>query len=135
MRLEHIGIAVDDIEATVGIFERLLQTTVYKEENVASEGVVTHFLDVGGTKVELLEATGEESVISRFVERRGPGVHHLAFHVDDLAGTMVLLQERGFRVLGDGIRPGADAKRVFFLHPHDTAGVLIEFCSPVAEPT
>jgi methylmalonyl-CoA/ethylmalonyl-CoA epimerase len=133
MRLEHIGIAVDDIESTVRVFEALLQTQVYKTENVESEDVATHFLALDGTKIELLEATSDESVVARFVDRRGPGVHHLAFHVDDLAGAMERLRASGFRILGDGIRPGADGKEVFFLHPRDTAGVLIEFCSPARE--
>ena len=129
MRLEHIGIAVDDIEQALATFEALLGEAPYKTEEVPSEHVITHFFDVEGTKIELLESTEPESVIARFIERRGAGVHHLAFQVDDLEAVRKTMEEKGFRVLGGSIRDGADGKRVLFLHPRDTAGVLIEYCA------
>ncbi len=133
MRLEHVGIAVKDIEHALKTFEALLGTAAYKSEHVDSEQVMTHFFDADGIKIELLEATDPDSVIARFVEKRGPGIHHLAFHVDDLAATRTRMEDLGFRVIGDGEKAGADGKRILFLHPKDTGGVLIECCSPTVD--
>jgi len=131
MRLEHIGIAVDDIDRALATFEALLGRAPYKTEEVPSESVITHFFDLDGTKIELLQPMDPESVVARFVARRGGGIHHLAFQVDDLEDVQKTMEAKGFRVLGDGIRQGADGKRVLFLHPKDTAGVLIEYCTSV----
>jgi len=126
--LEHIGIAVSDIEASLKHFRILFGAAPYKTEEVASEGVRTHFFDAGGTKIELLESLHEDSPIARFLEKRGPGLHHLAFHSEDADADFIRLQDAGYRVLGDGPKPGADDKQIFFVHPSDTAGVLTEFC-------
>lgn len=128
MILEHIGIAVNDIEASLTHFRILFGASPYKTEEVSSEGVRTHFFDAGGTKIELLESLHEDSPIARFLEKRGPGLHHLAFQTTDADADVKRLQEAGYRVLGDGPKRGADNKVIFFVHPSDTAGVLTEFC-------
>jgi methylmalonyl-CoA/ethylmalonyl-CoA epimerase len=128
MRLEHIGIAVDDVALALETFEDLLGRSAYKREIVESENVVTHFFEVDGVKIELLEATQDDSPVGRFVQKRGGGIHHLAFQVDDLDSTRRRLEQSGYRILSEP-KPGADGKRIFFLHPADTAGVLVEYCS------
>jgi methylmalonyl-CoA/ethylmalonyl-CoA epimerase len=130
VNLEHIGIAVRDIEASLNHFRILFGASAYKTEDVVSEGVRTHFFDAGGTKIELLESLHDESPIARFLEKRGPGLHHLAFSSDDAQADAQRLQEAGYRVLGEGPKPGADGKLIFFVHPSDTEGVLMEFCMP-----
>ncbi len=128
MILEHIGIAVRDIEASLRQFQVLFNAEPYKTEDVASEGVRTHFFDAGGTKIELLESTRPDSPVARFLEKRGPGLHHLAFQSQDIEADYKRLEEAGYRVLGDGPKAGADGKQIFFVHPSDTEGVLTEFC-------
>ena len=129
MRLEHVGIAVSNIEDALKTFEALLGTSRYKTEQVESENVVTHFLWADGVKIELLESTDPESAVSRFLEKRGDGIHHLAFHVDDLDLARNKLSSMGFQVIGREAKSGADGKRIFFVHPKDVVGVLIECCT------
>jgi len=129
VKLEHIGIAVKDIEASRQLFETLLGARPYKSEEVTSEGVITHFYDAGGTKIELLESTSSTSAIARFLEKKGPGIHHLAFSVEDADRAFEEFGKKGLRVLGEKPKKGADGKTIFFVHPSDTEGVLMEFCS------
>ncbi len=133
-RLEHIGIAVREAAATAALYERLLGVAPYKVETVAREGVRTHFIDAGTAKLELLEALDKASPVAKFLDRRGEGLHHLAFEVEDIEATMTRLREVGFHPLADAPRPGADGKRIFFLHPKETGGVLVEFCRSAALP-
>lgn len=128
MKLEHVGIAVADIEGTVKIFEDLFGARPYKSEEVSSEGVRTHFYEAGGTKIELLESTSPDSPVARYLERHGPGLHHLAFAADDAEGALERVRRAGYRVLSDNPKPGADGKLIFFVHPKDAGGVLVEFC-------
>lgn len=135
MTLDHIGIAVADRAATA-LFESLLQTTPYKAETVEREGVRTVFFGDDGRagaapKLELLEALGPDSPVATFLQKRGPGLHHLAFDVDDLEREMARVRSLGIRTLSDVPKPGADGKRIVFLHPKDTAGVLVELCEAV----
>jgi methylmalonyl-CoA/ethylmalonyl-CoA epimerase len=127
-KLEHIGIAVRDLEAANRLFASLLGTTHYKTEEVASEGVRTSFFNVGGVKIELLEATSADSPIAKFIEKRGEGLHHLAFEVDDIVTAVKNKVSEGFISLNDSPKIGADNKLVSFLHPKSTSGVLVEFC-------
>lgn len=127
-KVEHIGIAVRNLEEASEIYERLLGCTAYKEEEVASEGVRTLFFKAGPNKIELLEATGDDSPIARFIAKRGEGVHHIAFAVEDIRSEMARLKEKGFTVLQEEPIKGADNKWVAFVHPRDTTGVLIELC-------
>ncbi|QXD15815.1 methylmalonyl-CoA epimerase [Rhodocaloribacter litoris] len=133
-RLEHIGIAVRDPAAVAALLERLLETSPYKVETVEREGVRTHFVSAETAKLELLEAVGPDSPLSKFLEKRGEGLHHLAFEVEDLDATMDRLRALGFQPLSDTPRPGADGKRIFFLHPKQTHGVLVEFCQSTPAP-
>ncbi|GIV58532.1 MAG: methylmalonyl-CoA epimerase [Rhodothermaceae bacterium] len=133
-RLEHIGIAVRDAAAVIDRYERLLEVRPYKAETVEREGVRTHFIAAGPVKLELLEALGPESPVARFLEKRGEGLHHLAFEVDDVDATMARLRALGLQPLSEEPRPGADGKRIFFLHPKQTYGVLVEFCQSVPTP-
>ena len=128
LRVEHIGIAVQDLAASVNLFEKLLQTACYKTELVASEQVNTAFFQQGSTKIELLESISTEGPINRFIEKRGEGIHHIAFEVTDIVAEMERLQKEGFRLLNDTPKLGADNKWVCFLHPKETNGVLIELC-------
>lgn len=127
-KLEHIGIAVRNLEASSRLFASLLGADCYKVEEVPSEGVRTAFFQIGGVKIELLEATAKDSPIGRFIERRGEGLHHLAFEVEDLPAQVKNYDEKGFTWAQKEIRPGADNKRVCFMHPRSTGGVLIELC-------
>ncbi len=127
-RLEHVGIAVRHADTATRLYDLLLQLIPYKVEEVERESVVTYFIDGGGTKLEFLTTDNPDSAIGRFLASNGPGLHHLAFEVDDLQEAAVRAAEAGVRVLGDGPMPGADGKNVLFLHPKDTHGVLIEFC-------
>lgn len=129
MRLEHIGIAVENIEEAIDAFCGILDSHVYKTESVSSEGVRTHFLWAGGVKIELLESTENDSPVARHLSRRGKGLHHLAFDVDDIDLASHRLTSLGYRIVGSAPRDGADGKQVFFLHPSDTQGVLIECCA------
>lgn len=129
MKLEHIGIAVDQIDVALQTFEQLIGHAAYKSEHVEGEKVDTHFFSVAGVKLELLSATDEQSVIKRFIEKRREGIHHLAFSVSDLHGAASRLRAAGFEIIGEDEKEGADGKSIFFLHPRMTHGVLIEFCA------
>ncbi len=131
IRLEHIGIAVRDAAAVASLYEQLLGHGPYKAETVEREGVRTHFIQAGTAKLELLEALGPDSPVAKYLERRGEGLHHLAFEVDDIHAEMQRLRDLGFTPLSDEPRPGADGKLIFFLHPKQTHGVLVEFCQSV----
>ena len=131
-KIEHIGIAVKDMEASNILFEKLFGAPAYKTEEVASEGVRTSFFRSGPNKIELLEATNENSAIAKFVEKKGEGIHHIAFAVDDLEAEMQRLQDEGFVVLPGFPKKGADNKIVAFLHPKGTNGVLVELCQDAA---
>jgi len=129
LKVEHIGIAVRDLAASIPLFERLLATPCYKTETVESEKVETAFFKTGNTKIELLQGQGPDSVISGFVEKRGEGMHHIAFQVADIHAEMQRLRTEGFTLLNETPKAGADNKWVCFLHPRDTGGVLIEICA------
>jgi len=128
MKIEHIGIAVKDLEKSNALFEALFGTPPYKTESVPSEGVTTSFFRTGAAKVELLEATSPDSPIARFLEKRGEGIHHIAFEVADIRREMERLRALGFQLLSEEPRPGADDKWVCFLHPKSANGVLVELC-------
>jgi methylmalonyl-CoA/ethylmalonyl-CoA epimerase len=127
-KLEHIGIAVKNMESANKLFAALLGREHYKIEEVASEGVRTSFFDLGGVKIELLEATREDSPIARFIEKKGEGIHHLAFEVSDIASSLAEYQEKGFQLISHEPKDGADGKSIAFLHPKSTNGVLVELC-------
>ena len=127
-KIEHIGIAVKDIEQAKRTFTQLLGTEFYKEESVASEGVTTVFFRVGEVKIELLQATNPDSPIAKFIDKRGEGVHHIAFDVDSVIEKADSLKNDGFRVLNDDAKDGADNKLINFIHPKSTHGVLVEIC-------
>lgn len=126
--LEHIGIAVQDGAKAQRLFELLLGVAPYKEEAVEREGVRTIFFQTGQTKVELLEATAPDTPVGNYLAKRGPGIHHLAFQVEDIHAEMARLQAAGFELLADTPKPGADGKWIVFLHPKSTGGVLVELC-------
>lgn len=128
LKIEHIGIAVRDLSKAIPLFEKLLNTPCYKTELVSSENVNTAFFQKGESKVELLESTDPEGVIARFIEKKGEGVHHIAFDVADIHSEMARLQAEGFTLLNPTPKPGADNKLICFLHPKDTGGVLVELC-------
>jgi methylmalonyl-CoA/ethylmalonyl-CoA epimerase len=130
-KIEHIGIAVKDIEAANKTYESLFGYAHYKTEKVESEGVTTSFFRCGDSKIELLEATNAESPIAKFIEKRGEGIHHIAFYVDDIVAEMARLQKEGFTLLSEKPKRGADNKWVAFLHPKSSHGVLIELCQDV----
>lgn len=127
-KLEHIGIAVKNLEESNKLFAKLLGKTHYKIEEVASEGVRTSFFDVGGVKIELLEATTPESPIAKFIEKRGEGIHHLAFEVANIEESIRDYSNNGFTLLNQQPKAGADNKRIAFMHPKSTNGVLTELC-------
>jgi methylmalonyl-CoA/ethylmalonyl-CoA epimerase len=127
-KVEHIGIAVRDLGAAITLFERLLSSPCYKTETVAGEEVETAFFQKGETKIELLQGLGPESVITRFVGKKGEGLHHIAFEVADIRAEMRRLAAEGFTLLNETPKEGADNKLICFLHPKDTGGVLIELC-------
>ena len=130
-KIEHLGIAVKDLQASNILFEKLLGVPHYKIEEVASEGVRTSFFKSGPNKIELLEATKEDSPIAKFLERKGEGIHHVAFAVEDIKAEMARLKAEGFRVLNDEPKRGADNKWVAFLHPKTTNGMLVELCQEI----
>jgi methylmalonyl-CoA/ethylmalonyl-CoA epimerase len=127
-KVEHIGIAIRSLSSSVPLFEKLLNTACYKTETVESEKVNTAFFQTGETKIELLESLDAEGVIARFIEKRGEGVHHIAFAVENIESEMARLKQEGFVLLNETPKPGADNKLVCFLHPRHTHGVLIELC-------
>jgi methylmalonyl-CoA/ethylmalonyl-CoA epimerase len=128
LKVEHIGIAVNSLEHAVPLYEKLLDSTCYKTEPVETENVNTAFFKKGETKIELLESTDPNGVISRFLEKKGEGIHHIAFETEDIEAEMARLKGQGFVLLDEKPRPGADNKWVCFLHPKHTSGVLIELC-------
>jgi len=130
-KIEHIGIAVANLEAASIIYEKLFGVPAYKEEEVASEGVKTAFFRSGPNKIELLEATNPESPIAKFIAKKGEGIHHIAFEVEDIMIEIARLKNEGFIILNDIPKKGADNKLVAFLHPKSTNGVLIELCQEV----
>jgi methylmalonyl-CoA/ethylmalonyl-CoA epimerase len=131
LKIEHIGIAVKSLAQSEGLFEKLLNTRSYKRETVDDQKVITSFFQTGDSKIELLEATSEESPISNFILKRGEGIHHIAFEVDDIREEMLRLHHEGFQLLQDEPSIGADNKWVCFLHPKSTNGVLIEICQSI----
>ena len=130
-KIEHIGIAVKDMDVSCDLYERLLGTSCYKKEEVASEGVNTAFFMTGVNKIELLTATSAESPIAKFLEKRGEGIHHIAFDVEDIVAEMARLKQEGFVLLNESPKRGADNKLVCFVHPKGTNGVLIELCQDI----
>ena len=130
-KVEHIGIAVNDIKIAGNIYEKLLNTGVYKTELVEQEGVETAFLKTGPNKIELLQATHADSPIAKFIAKKGEGIHHIAFEVDDIEAEMLRLKNEGFVLLSDKPKPGADNKLVYFVHPKSAGGVLIELCQGI----
>ena len=130
-KIEHIGIAVKNIESANLVYEKILGTPSYKQELVQSEQVNTSFFKVGENKIELLEATGPDSPIAKFMEKKGEGIHHIAFDVDDIVAEMARLKAEGFVLLNEAPKKGADQKLVCFVHPKDTNGVLIELCQQI----
>lgn len=129
--VEHIGIAVKDFNQANGLYFKLLGVEPYKTEFVASENVNTSFFKVGGTKIELLEGTSPDSAISKFIEKRGEGIHHIAFEVEDILAEMERLKAEGFTLLNDMPKKGADNKLVCFVHPKSANGVLIELTQEI----
>jgi len=130
-KIEHIGIAVKNIGSANLVFEKILGTPSYKQELVQSEQVNTSFFKVGENKIELLEATGPDSPIARFLAKKGEGIHHIAFDVDDIVAEMARLKAEGFVLLNEVPKQGADQKLVCFVHPKETNGVLIELCQQI----
>ena len=132
-KIEHIGIAVKDLGTSNALFEKLFGQPPYKMEEVASEGVKTSFFRSGPNKIELLEATRDDSPIAKYIEKKGEGIHHIAFDVEDIQEEIERLSEEGFIVLNETPKRGADNKLVAFLHPKTTNGVLIELCQDARE--
>lgn len=130
-KIEHIGIAVKDLDVSCSLYEKLLGTSCYKKEEVASEGVSTVFFRTGENKIELLAAISEYSPIRKFLEKKGEGIHHIAFDVDDIELEMKRLKLEGFVLLNEQPKRGADNKLVCFIHPKGTNGVLIELCQEI----
>ncbi len=130
-KIEHIGIAVKDLEVSNLLFAKLFGAPPYKSEEVISEGVKTSFFQNGPNKIELLVATNPESPIAKFIEKKGEGIHHIAFDVEDIEAEITRLQSEGFIVLNETPKKGADNKLVVFLHPKSTNGVLIELCQEI----
>ena len=128
LKIEHIGIAVKNIEESNSLFAKLFARQPYKTEVVESEGVSTSFFQMGDSKIELLEATNPDSAIAKFIEKRGEGIHHIAFEVEDIYAEMKRLEAEGFQLINKEPKAGADNKLVCFLHPKGTNGVLIELC-------
>jgi methylmalonyl-CoA/ethylmalonyl-CoA epimerase len=127
-KIEHLGIAVRSIEESRQVYEKLLNAPCYKLEEVKSEGVNTAFFQIGESKIELLEATKDNSPIAKFIEKRGPGIHHIAFDVDDIDAEIKRLKSEGFTMIHEIAKDGADNKRIAFLHPKSTDGILVELC-------
>lgn len=132
-KIEHIGIAVKNLKESNDLFSKLFGKPHYKVEEVASEGVNTSFFQIGENKIELLEATKADSPIAKFIEKKGEGIHHIAFDVTDIVAEIARLKKEGFIVLNETPKKGADNKLVAFLHPKSTNGVLIELCQEIKE--
>ena len=130
-KIEHIGIAVRDLDVAEKVYEKLLNSPAYKREEVASEHVLTSFIQCGPNKIELLASTEEQGAIFKFIEKKGEGIHHIAFAVDDILSEMERLKAEGFVLLNETPKRGADNKWVCFVHPKGTHGVLIELCQEI----
>lgn len=133
MKIEHIGIAVKDLEASNKLFSTIFGQPPYKAESVESEGVNVSFFQLGESKIELLEATKPESAIAKHIEKRGEGMHHIAFEVPDIMEAFERMKAEGYRPLNTEPKRGADNKLIFFLHPKETNGVLIELCQEIVK--
>lgn len=133
LKIEHLGIAVKNIEQSNELFSKLFNKTPYKLEKVESEGVSTSFFMIGESKIELLEATNPDSAIAKFIEKKGEGIHHIAFEVQDIYAEMERLKKEGFTLLNEQPKKGADNKLICFLHPKSSNGVLIELCQEIRE--
>ena len=131
-KIEHIGIAVKNLEESNRLFEKLLGISSYKSEEVQSEGVFTSFFQTGTNKIELLAATNPESSIAKFLEKKGEGIHHIAFDVEDIFAEIERLKNEGFVLINEVPKKGADNKLVVFLHPKNTNGVLVELCQEIS---
>ena len=131
IRIEHIGIAVKDLDAAEALYEKLLGSASYKREEVASEGVITSFFQVGPNKIELLESNRPDGAIAKAIDKRGEGIHHIAFAVEDIRAEMARLKAEGFTLLNEEPKPGADNKLVCFVHPKSANGVLVELCQEI----
>lgn len=131
IRIEHIGIAVSNLKESIELYEQLLNTPCYKTESVASEHVSTAFFRVGESKIELLEASDPESPIAKFIAKRGQGIHHIAYEVEDIRAEMKRLEALGFELLQAEPKKGADNKLVCFLHPKTSGSVLVELCQEI----
>lgn len=127
-KIEHLGIAVENIEESLKVYEALLGSSCYKTEEVESEGVKTAFLQIGESKIELLQATNSESPIAKFLAKKGKGIHHIAFDTDDIESEIERLKSEGFELIHQTPKDGADNKRIAFLHPKSTDGILVELC-------
>ena len=130
-KIEHLGIAVKDLKMASSLYQKLLGAPSYKTENVASEQVLTQFFKIGDSKIELLAATHQDSAIANFIEKKGEGLHHIAFLVDDIYQEMARLKSEGFILLSDEPKIGADHKLICFVHPKSSSGVLIELCQEI----
>ena len=128
MKIEHLGIAIKSLETSDNLFAKLLGKSNYKQESVEREGVTTSFYQLGESKIELLEATNPESPIAKFIDKKGEGIHHIAFAVDDIRAEVERLKAEGFIFISEEPKDGADNKLVVFLHPKSTNGVLVELC-------
>jgi len=131
LKIEHIGIAVKDLNDAIPLYEKLLDTLCYKKETVESEKVITAFFKQGPNKIELLQSSDPGGVVARFIEKKGEGIHHIAFEVDDINSEMNRLKSKGFVLLNDTPKRGADNKLVCFLHPKSSLGTLIELCQEI----
>jgi len=131
MKIEHIGIAVKSMATSNELFTKLFGEAPYKQEEVMSEGVLTSFFKIGESKIELLEANGADSPIAKFIEKKGEGIHHIAFEVKDIQAEMKRLKSEGFVLLSEEPKRGADNKLICFLHPKSSNGVLIELCQEI----
>ena len=134
-KIEHIGIAVKNMEEANATYRALLDVEPYKSEEVASEGVITSFFQVGDSKIELLAATNNDSPVAKFLEKRGEGIHHIAFDVEDIVAEIERLEEKGFVLINKVPKMGADNKLVAFLHPKSSNGVLVELCQDATDET
>lgn len=128
LKVEHIGIAVKSLQESIPLFEKMLNTSCYKTEQVLTENVTTAFFQKGETKIELLESTTQDGIIQKYIDKKGEGIHHIAFDVEDIYAEMNRLKSEGFILINDLPKNGADNKLVCFLHPKTTGGVLIELC-------
>ena len=128
LKIEHLGIAVKSLDAAVPLYVQLLNTPCYKQETVATEGVNTAFFQTGQEKIELLEATNEDSPIAKFIAKKGQGIHHIAFDVTDIYAEIERLKGEGFELINLTPKSGADNKIIAFLHPKSTDGILVELC-------